>query len=403
MAISYDLYRVFYAVAQAGSFTHGAQALQSNQPNVTRAIQNLEQELGCRLFQRSNRGVLLTAEGERLFHHVQAAQAHLEAGERELASGRMLREGLVTIGVTETALYTLLLPVLRRFHQAYPGVRLRITNHTTPSALEALRTGAVELALVSSPTHLEQLQAEELTTFRDIILGAQSFAPLARKPLTPAELLREPLVCLGQETQAYDLYRDFFADRGLVYAPDIQVAAVGQILPLVQGGLGLGFLLEQLARPSLASGSVVEIRLTEPLPERNVCLVTNPARPPEPAAGILCQMLRETRKGGEGAVRGDLTRGPIAPALLRFAWPFMVGNLLQQCYNIADTLIVGRYLGSDALGAVGSSYTLMTFLTSILLGLSNGQRRVLLHLLGPGAAGSGCAGASSSPSASSPW
>ena len=56
MAISYDLYRVFYAVAQAGSFTHGAQALQSNQPNVTRAIQNLEQELGCRLFQRSNRG-----------------------------------------------------------------------------------------------------------------------------------------------------------------------------------------------------------------------------------------------------------------------------------------------------------------------------------------------------------
>ena len=300
MAISYDLYRVFYAVAQAGSFTHGAQALQSNQPNVTRAIQNLEQELGCRLFQRSNRGVLLTAEGERLFHHVPAAQAHLEAGERELARGRMLREGLVTSGVTETALYTLLLPVLRRFHQAYPGVRLRITNHTTPSALEALRTGAVELALVSSPTHLEQLQAEELTTFRDIILGAQSFAPLARKPLTPAELLREPLVCLGQETQAYDLYRDFFADRGLVYAPDIQVAAVGQILPLVQGGLGLGFLLEQLARPALASGSVVEIRLTEPLPERNVCLVTNPARPPEPAAGNRCKMLRETRKGGEG-------------------------------------------------------------------------------------------------------
>ena len=77
MAISYDLYRVFYAVAQSGSFTHGAQALHSNQPNVTRAIQSLEQELGCQLFRRSNRGVHLTPEGERLFHHVQAAQAHL--------------------------------------------------------------------------------------------------------------------------------------------------------------------------------------------------------------------------------------------------------------------------------------------------------------------------------------
>ena len=69
----------------------------------------------------------------------------------------------------------------------------------------------------------------------------------------------------------------------------------------------------------------------------------------------------------------DLTRGPITRGLLRFAWPFMVGNLLQQLYNVVDTLIVGRFLGSDALGAVGSSYTLMTFLTSILLGLSMGS------------------------------
>lgn len=69
----------------------------------------------------------------------------------------------------------------------------------------------------------------------------------------------------------------------------------------------------------------------------------------------------------------DLTRGPITRGLLRFAWPFMVGNLLQQLYNVVDTLIVGRYLGSDALGAVGSSYTLMTFLTSVLLGLSMGS------------------------------
>ena len=68
-----------------------------------------------------------------------------------------------------------------------------------------------------------------------------------------------------------------------------------------------------------------------------------------------------------------LTEGPITPTLLRFALPMMLGNLLQQLYNIADTLIVGRYVGADALAAVGSAYTLMTFLTSILLGLSMGS------------------------------
>lgn len=295
MAVSYDLYRVFYAVAQAGSLTHAAQALHSNQPNVTRAIQNLEQELGATLFLRSNRGVTLTAEGERLFHHVQAAQAHLEAGERELLSGRRLKGGLVTIGTTETALHTILLPVLRRFHQVYPGVRLRITNHPTPEALEALRAGSVELALVSSPDHLGQLHETTLSVFRDVVLGDLRFAPLIRRTLSLQELLEQPLVCLGQETQAYGLYQSYFAARGLVFAPDIQVATTGQILPMVLGGLGLGFVPQRLAESELNAGHVVEVRLTEPLPERNVCLVTDPARPLTPAAGTLCQMLLEER------------------------------------------------------------------------------------------------------------
>lgn len=68
----------------------------------------------------------------------------------------------------------------------------------------------------------------------------------------------------------------------------------------------------------------------------------------------------------------DLTRGRITSSLLLFALPMMAGNLLQQLYNIADTLIVGHVLGRDALAAVGSAYTLMTFLTSIFLGLSMG-------------------------------
>ncbi|MBD5515685.1 MAG: MATE family efflux transporter [Lachnospiraceae bacterium] len=69
----------------------------------------------------------------------------------------------------------------------------------------------------------------------------------------------------------------------------------------------------------------------------------------------------------------DLTEGNIMKKLLRFAFPIMVGNLLQQMYNVADTLIVGRYLGENALAAVGSSYALMVFITSILIGLCMGS------------------------------
>ena len=80
----------------------------------------------------------------------------------------------------------------------------------------------------------------------------------------------------------------------------------------------------------------------------------------------------------------DLTRGPVTKGMLLFALPMILGNLLQQFYNVADTLIVGQFLGAAALAAVGSSYTLMTFLTSILLGMCMGSGAVFSIRFGEG-------------------
>lgn len=80
----------------------------------------------------------------------------------------------------------------------------------------------------------------------------------------------------------------------------------------------------------------------------------------------------------------SMTQGPITQGILLFALPLMLGNLLQQMYNIADTWVVGRFLGPDALAAVGASYTLMTFLTSILLGLCMGSGAAISMQFGSG-------------------
>ncbi len=82
--------------------------------------------------------------------------------------------------------------------------------------------------------------------------------------------------------------------------------------------------------------------------------------------------------------KGDLTRGPITSTLLKFTIPMMACSLLQQCYNIADTFIVGQFLGSGALAAVGSAYAFMVFLTSILIGLSLGSGTLFSMLYGAG-------------------
>lgn len=80
----------------------------------------------------------------------------------------------------------------------------------------------------------------------------------------------------------------------------------------------------------------------------------------------------------------DLTRGNVTKTMLSFAWPFILGNLFQQLYNITDTMIVGRFLGTGSLAAVGAAYTLMTFITSVIIGLCLGCGTIFSHLSGAG-------------------
>lgn len=77
----------------------------------------------------------------------------------------------------------------------------------------------------------------------------------------------------------------------------------------------------------------------------------------------------------------DMTKGPVMSSMVLYSIPMILGNMLQQCYNLADTFIVGKFIGKNALAAVGSSFSLMTFLTSILLGLCMGSGVALAYIL----------------------
>ena len=142
-----DYYRIFYYVAQYKSFSKAADVMGNNQPNITRCMNILENDLGCKLFIRSNRGVQLTIEGERLFEHVSIAIEQLVSGENELLKDKGLESGLVNIGASEIALRLFLLNELEVFHHHYPHVKLRISNHSTPQAVQALENGLVDFAV----------------------------------------------------------------------------------------------------------------------------------------------------------------------------------------------------------------------------------------------------------------
>ena len=292
MAITYDYYRIFYHVAQCRSFTRAAEVLSNNQPNITRCMNNLEQELGCKLFVRSHQGVALTPEGRRLFLRVAAAYEQLRLGEEEIQRDCSLDTGTISIGTNEVALHLLLLDKLSAFHEKFPGVHIRITSNTTPQAIEALTQGRADCAVVTTPNEAKKpLRETRLRNFREVLLCSVRNRELASQVRRLRDVVRYPFIGMGVGTSAYTFYQRLFVKQDLSFHVDIEAASVSQILPMVRHNLGIGFFSEILAAPAIARGEVCQVRLVESVPERAVTLVEDASRPQSIAMKTFRQML----------------------------------------------------------------------------------------------------------------
>lgn len=292
MNVNFEYYRIFYYVAKYSNFTKAAHALNNSQPNITRAMNCLEHEVNCTLFIRTNRGVYLTPEGERLYTRVSAAMMQLQLAEEELSDSVGLEHGSISIGATETALNIYLLDRLKKFHIAYPGVRLKICNHSTPQAIRSVRSGEIDFAVVTTPTDLEApLKEIQLQSFQEILVGGKTFTALGSQVLSLQELEAYPMISLGAETTTYHFYHQLFLSHGVELVPDTEAATTDQILPLVKSELGLAFLPEAMAADAIQKHEVIPITLKDEIPKRYVCMVYDSKRPMSMAAQKLKKIL----------------------------------------------------------------------------------------------------------------
>lgn len=296
----FENYRIFEAVCRTGSFTRAADFLGTGQPAVSRSIAVLEQELGCRLFLRQKQGVTLTPEGERLYTHVKAACEEIRQAEEELQEQPI--SGSVRIGASETALHSFLFPRLRRFQALYPGIRLLLHNVTTPKAEKELKSGEIDLGVVSSPARVAPpILVQVLVPYREVLIAGEKY----QKRLASIRSLRElaggsggGISWIGMERGSMtDLfYREWFSKNHLVYRPEIEVATVDMILSMVQQGFGIGFVPLSLAQASLQAGKVWEIPLCEKVPQRQICLLQKRGAPLSVPARQLYRLLLEKQE-----------------------------------------------------------------------------------------------------------
>lgn len=293
--MNYEYYKIFYYVGKHKNITKAAAELYSSQPAVTRAIQNLENELGCRLFTRNKTGVEFTFEGKTLYEYVSIAYSQLVKGEDEVRRTIDVETGTIYIGASVTSLHEFLFDFLNAFRKKHPRVKVKLNTGSNNSTIEKLKSGIVDLAFVSTPCNLSKsLQMMKVKTFSDILIAGDNFSHLKDKQLELKDLKDYPIVSLRHSMQLRQFLDDVFAKNDLIITPDIEADGADLLVPMISHNLGLGFVPQSMAQAAIDRNEVFPVPLDYKMPKRNICMIVDPHHPQTNASRELYRMIADT-------------------------------------------------------------------------------------------------------------
>lgn len=176
--------------------------------------------------------------------------------------------------------------------RSIPAIKLKIYNHTASEALENLKNGNVDLAVVSTPLELvPPMRMTRLLPIQEICICGPRYQHLLDHAIELEELVRYPLITLAKGTRTRAFYENFFERHGQILNPDIEVETSDLVLPGVRANLGIGFIPETFAHVPLEREEVFQLKLKEDIPERYVCLVEDTSKQPGLAARLLIKYL----------------------------------------------------------------------------------------------------------------
>lgn len=274
MDVNYELYKVFYYVASTLSFSEAASQLFISQSAVSQSIKTLEKKLNQTLFIRSTKKVQLTPEGEILLRHIEPAVHLISRGETQLmdtsAGGGQLR-----IGASDTICRYFLVPYLEKFHKAFPGAHIKVTNATSIKCVELLESGQVDLIVVNCPNaYLGNLSSVKIIkSFHDVFIANQSSKELKGKKLSYGQLLEHPILMLDKKSTTSEFLHSQFQQHQLDLVPEIELSSNDLLIDLARIGLGLAFIPDYCIDNS--DDDLFTIDLKEKLPARELALAYN--------------------------------------------------------------------------------------------------------------------------------
>jgi DNA-binding transcriptional LysR family regulator len=251
----------FATLARLGSFTQAAQELFLTQSAISHAIKALEEQAGCRLFERAGRRVALTQAGEQLLRHVEKILTEMKAARSGLEELSRWGHGRLRLGASTTACQYILPNVLREFKQSFPRCVISIEPGDHGRQVELLEHNRIDLALMLEPAGMKELAFVPLFEDEMHFLLAPAHPWVLAGRVQRATLENETLILYNQASYTFRLIKEYFRTEGLPLANFIELGSMEAIKELVKVGLGVGVLAQWVARAELAAGALVSLPL----------------------------------------------------------------------------------------------------------------------------------------------
>lgn len=283
------LLRSLLAVAERGAITGAARSLGVTQPALTRRLQQLEEELGAPLLERSKKGAVLTEAGRLAVAEARQIVERYGRMREAVRAHQSLEAGLVRVGGGATAVSFVLPPTIARFSKQYPGVRFEVREQGSRDVEEDVRAERLELGIVTLPTRSRELEVRPLRRDRIVLIAAPEHPLARRRRVEASDLDGLGLVGFESESAIRRLIDDALAAAGVRMNVQMELRSIAAILEMVAHTQTLGFVSRLGVEGRDLGVRVVDVRGLSI--HRRLAVISKLGRPLSPAAKAFASML----------------------------------------------------------------------------------------------------------------